>query len=105
MAGGCHNLSVVGEVIRSYLNCEWQRKIRESTPSVPVTWAASHPGALHDFNPLTLPGKVATVPYQQNGWDCGLFVLTYMDFWTHTPPGRVEMSSAGVIQGTYYPLH
>lgn len=30
--------------------------------------------------------KLAQLPQQDNGWDCGLFVLTYADYFLHALP-------------------
>lgn len=99
-AGSCHNLTQIGKAVRHYLNCEWQRKLDEvGKPSVAASWAEDHPGVKHDFNANTIPGKRPKVPNQDNWWDCGLFALAYMDFWTHAPPGQVEICAAGAFQG------
>lgn len=93
-------MSTIGKAIRSYLNCEWQRKVEETgKSSVPASWAAAHPDATHDFAPATIPGKTAQVPRQDNWWDCGLFVLAYIDFWTHAPPEQVELGERAVFEG------
>ncbi|KAL0035371.1 hypothetical protein WJX77_003485 [Trebouxia sp. C0004] len=105
MQGSCHNLSVISKAIRTYLNVEWQRKLDEQdTSSVPVGWVKEHPGITHNFEPSTMPGKTAHVPCQDNYWDCGLFVLAYLDFWTHAPPDQVELCERGAWKGeTPYP--
>ena len=90
--GSCHNLSTISKAVRSYLDVEWQRKINEQdVTSVPFSWAKEHPeGAEHHFNHQNTPGKQAQVPRQDNYHDCGLFVLAYLDFWTHAPPDQVD---------------
>ena len=99
-AGSCHNLSVISKAIRTYLNVEWQRKLDEQdTSSVPVGWVKEHPGDTHNFDPSTMPGKTAHVPCQDNYCDCGLFVLAYLDFWTHAPPDQVELCERGAWKG------
>ncbi|KAL0038051.1 hypothetical protein WJX79_000333 [Trebouxia sp. C0005] len=105
MQGSCHNLSVISKAIRTYLNVEWQRKLDEQdTSSVPVGWVKEHPGVTHNFEPSTMPGKTAHVPCQDNYCDCGLFVLAYLDFWTHAPPDQVELCERGAWKGdTPYP--
>ena len=99
-AGSCHNLSSISSAIRTYLNVEWQRKLDEQDiSSVPVGWVKEHPGVTHNFEPTTMPGKGAHVPCQDNYCDCGLFVLAYLDFWTHAPPDQVELCARGAWKG------
>ena len=78
--------------MRSYLDVEWQRKISEQdATSVPFSWAKDHPDRpAHHFTGSTIPGKQAQVPRQDNYHDCGLFVLAYLDFWTHAPPDQID---------------
>lgn len=98
--GSCHNLSAIARAIRSYLKCEWDRKVDETgKPSVPANWAAAHPGMKYDFSPTDIVSKTAQVPRQDNWWDCGLFVLAYLDFWTHAPPEQVELCGKAAFRG------
>ncbi len=91
---------MIGRSIRSYLNVEWQRKLDEKdVSSVPYGWAKDHLGVEHSFEPSTMPGKNAHVPRQDNYCDCGLFVLAYLDFWTHAPPDQVELCEKGAWKG------
>lgn len=97
--GSCHNLTAIGKALRLYLNLEWQRKLEEGVDSVPADWAKQHPDVKHFFTGETMPGKTAQVPRQDNYCDCGLFVLAYMDFWTHAPPDQVELCERGALKG------
>ena len=99
--GSCHNLATIGKALRTYLNLEWQRKLEETdVSSVPGGWAQKHPERKHHFEAETMPGKSAQVPRQQDYCNCGLFVLAYMDFWTHAPPDQVELCERGAWKGT-----
>lgn len=98
--GSCHNLSSISKALRAYLNYEWQRKLEEDdVSSVPAGWAQTHPGEKHVFGADTMPGKSAQVPRQEDYCNCGLFVLAYMDFWTHAPPDQVELCERGAWKG------
>lgn len=99
--GSCHNLATIGKALRTYLNLEWQRKLEETgVSSVPGGWAQNHPERKHRFEAETMPGKSAQVPRQEDYCNCGLFVLAYMDFWTHAPPDQVELCERGAWKGT-----
>ncbi|KAL3148578.1 hypothetical protein ABBQ38_014010 [Trebouxia sp. C0009 RCD-2024] len=100
MEGSCHNLATISKALRAYLNYEWQRKLEEEdVSSVPAGWAQKHPGEKHIFGAETMPGKSAHVPRQEDYCNCGLFVLAYMDFWTHAPPDQVELCERGAWKG------
>ena len=99
--GSCHNLASISKALRAYLNYEWQRKLEEEdVSSVPAGWAQKHPGEKHIFGAETMPGKSAQVPRQEDYCNCGLFVLAYMDFWTHAPPDQVVLCERGAWKGT-----
>ena len=105
LIGSCHNLGSIGKALRPYLNLEWQRKLEEGVESVPADWAKQHPNMKHFFDGGSMPGKTAQVPRQNNYCDCGLFVLAYMDFWTHAPPDQVELCEKGAVRGELPGLH
>ena len=46
-----------------------------------------------------MPSKAAKVPQQQNYIECGLFLLTYIDFWTYSPPTYLAFSKDGSWTG------
>lgn len=97
-----HNISAISAEIRSYLNLEWQRKLDErDSMSVPMAWVKGHPGMSHKYESDTMPSRVADVPCQDNGYDCGLFVLTYMDLWTYSPPDQLQLCVEGTLKGKH----
>lgn len=97
-----HDTQLISKAVRSYLNLEWQHKLDEDVSrSVPLVWAKEHPGMSPYFGRHTMPGVVANVPSQNNKYDCGLFVLTYMDFWTCSPPHLVNFSKEGQLKGKH----
>lgn len=100
LIGSPHVTSTISQAIRSYLNQEWQRNLDEEiSMSIPMVWAKEHPGMSHHFNAETIPHIVGDVPSQNNGYDCGLFLLTYMDLWTYSPPDAVHVCEEGRLQG------
>lgn len=97
-----HDTQLISKAVRSYLNMEWQHQLDDKVSrSVPLVWAEEHPGMSPYYGRHTMPGVVADVPSQNNGYDCGLFVLTYMDFWTYSPPDQVNFSDEGKLKGKH----
>ena len=47
------------------------------------------------FDECTLPAMSVDVPRQLNGYDCGLFALTYIDYWVDFPPASITISKKG----------
>lgn len=102
LTGSPHDTSAISQAVRSYLNLEWQRKLDEKVDvSIPMVWAKEHPCMSHNFNAVTIPHAVGDVPSQDNGYDCGLFVLAYMDLWTYSPPDQVNMCKEGRLKGKH----
>lgn len=90
--GSSHNSLDISDNIRSYLNCEWQRKLDEQDcTSTAMRWLKEHPGMPHSFDTDNMPSRVPGVPFQNNDYDCGLFMLAFMDFWTATPPDQIVL--------------
>ena len=97
-----HDTVLISKAVRSYLNLEWQRKLDEKvSTSIPLVWAKEHPGMSPFFGLHTMPDIVANVPSQSNDYDCGLFVLSYMDFWTYTLPHHVNFCPEGKLKGEH----
>lgn len=102
LIGSPHDTSAVSQAVRSYLNLEWQRKLDEKVGvSTPTVWAKEHADMSHLFNAETIPHIVGDVPSQDNGYDCGLFLLTYMDLWTYSPPDHVDMCKEVRLKGKH----
>ena len=60
-------------------------------------WAATHHGdAQRDFSQL--PCLRVAVPQQPNSHDCGLFALTYLQFFTAGLPEHIILEQPGVIR-------
>ena len=99
-----HNSVAISQDIRSDLSLEGQRKLDEQDcPSTPMRWLKDHPGKLHEFNTETMPSSTPHVPRQRNGYDCGLYVLAFMDFWSSTPPDNIEVDTEGAWTGKHLP--
>ena len=68
-AGG-HNSETVTRAIRKYLNKEWQ--------------ARSNSGDGVKFTAKVMPAYRVNVPRQQNGCDCGVFILAFVERFCRT---------------------
>ncbi|EFJ53251.1 hypothetical protein VOLCADRAFT_86350 [Volvox carteri f. nagariensis] len=91
---GNHAPKAIFEALRSYLEHEWRRNMEDETQdSVPRRWKARFLAAGRDvpevrFTLQTLPGlsMAARLPKQDNHTDCGLFLLSYVDFFVAANP-------------------
>ena len=50
---------------------------------MPAVWAVAHPEVPQ--RSLDVAAKKLQLPQQDNFCDCGLFLLTYAEFFTHSP--------------------
>lgn len=66
------------------------RQVSEGGDSVAAKWVAANP----DAPPRTfeLLAKKVKLPMQDNHCDCGLFLLTYLDFFTHGLPDNLRLT-------------
>ena len=44
------------------------------------------------------------LPKQDNYWDCGLFLLAYMHFFSYSLPQEISKGSLATMPGVYAPL-
>lgn len=106
---GSHAPGQIFECLRSYLHYEWHRKAREGPPDcVPRLYEEERnraqtavvmgtPGSVvvppePHFNKGTLSGFRMTdeLPRQDNHVDCGLFLLSYLEFFAVGNPSAIE---------------
>lgn len=107
MSGG-HTTKPIADHIRAYLLCEWDAKLQEPEPSDPGAalntsqkWRQENgPGEFRDFgNPSVFPHlRVGSVPQQDNHCDCGLFLCTYVEYFTFSPPPALNKAALEAIQ-------
>lgn len=62
----------------------------EGCGSVPAQWVAANPNAPPRI--FELPAKKVPLPTQDNGWDCGLFLLTKMEFFIFALPKALRLT-------------
>jgi hypothetical protein len=88
--GEYHNPEAAFIAVRSYLQHEWECKYKLSEPKVL-------------FDEFTMPGirMVSCLPQQSNHYDCGLFVLAFMEFFIAANPEFVEVAASGKAIGVH----
>jgi|AntAceMinimDraft_5_1070358.scaffolds.fasta_scaffold03367_4 hypothetical protein len=95
MAGG-HRTQFVVKKLREYLACEWQR-LNPHRVDVATTAVAEKNGTkLLQFAKTTLPSLRLKIPQQDNGCDCGLFLLSFMQRFI-SPAVPAQLSAAAII--------
>eukprot|EP00894_Picocystis_sp_ML_P005100 jgi/Pico_ML_1/55617/g1281.t2 len=94
MMGG-HSTNFVTKTLREYLEQEWICKMQPKIDAGEVV-ERKH------FSPDAIPCKrVTTIPTQNNTWDCGLFLLSYIEHFLKDPPLAIrpdrlkELAQAG----------
>ncbi|KAK9814889.1 hypothetical protein WJX73_001421 [Symbiochloris irregularis] len=96
---GCHTMGQITRAARDYLQQEWDRKLGESTDSVAKQWQAANPGASFKFSDKTVQAhKVMPLPQQDNYCDCGLFLLTYAEFFLSHAPPTISIKSLSALR-------
>lgn len=64
--------------------------------SLPALWALGHPEAPQ--RGLEIGHKRLALPSQDNHCDCGLFLLTYTDYFTHSLPAAIRTKSRSRLE-------
>lgn len=83
--GSTHCTTTIGTNLRSFLRHEWASKVEESTGKF----------GPRDVPVMRVPG-FRGLPMQNNGYDCGLFLLSYMYFFLHELP--TELSPMSIMR-------
>ncbi|CAD7695275.1 unnamed protein product [Ostreobium quekettii] len=85
-----HSTAEVSGVLRRYLEGEWERKHPDSKKRI--------------FSKQTIPGRrVDHIPRQINSYDCGLFMLTYLEFFSFGAPNIVDHRKLGLLGDGGFP--
>ena len=45
--------------------------------------------------------QVPALPQQDNHCDCGLFLLTYLDYFAYQPPAQLNCNQLASLKGTH----
>ena len=66
-------------------------QVAQGGDSAPAVWAVAHPEVPQ--RSLDVTAKKLQLPQQDNFCDCGLFLLTYAEFFTHSLPDHIRTKS------------
>ena len=66
---------------------------------MPGRWVAANPTASPRI--FELPAKKMPLPTQDNGWDCGLFLLTNMEFFLFALPKALRLTDMDELAGSH----
>ena len=66
-------------------------QVAQGGDSAPAVWAVGHPEVPQRV--LDVAAKKLQLPQQDNFCDCGLFLLTYAEFFTHSLPAHIRTKS------------
>ncbi|XP_062110293.1 ubiquitin-like-specific protease 1D isoform X3 [Humulus lupulus] len=83
---GLHSSRSVFHNIKRFLKEEWQYLDHEGTSSSDLPFAES----IWRNLPNKITDKIISVPQQRNDYDCGLFVLFFMERFIEDAPGRLK---------------
>ncbi|KAJ9522797.1 hypothetical protein QJQ45_019785, partial [Haematococcus lacustris] len=91
-SGRLHTPNTIFQTLRNYLAAEWASNAADPRPSTARAWAEAHPDAASpSFNKEQCPCACCKgLPQQDNHCDCGLFLLSYIDFFCHADPAYID---------------
>ncbi|GFH16553.1 ULP_PROTEASE domain-containing protein, partial [Haematococcus lacustris] len=91
-SGRLHTPNTIFQTLRNYLAAEWASNAADPRPSTARAWAEAHPDAAPpSFNKEQCPCACCKgLPQQDNHCDCGLFLLSYIDFFCHADPAYID---------------
>lgn len=77
-------------------------QVAEGQSSVPADWAATRKHSDQAFlsgglDPEMYVHKLDALPKQDNGYDCGLFMLAYLQFFVYSLP-HPDLDLASIVQ-------
>ncbi|KAL8161586.1 hypothetical protein V2J09_013075 [Rumex salicifolius] len=93
---GYHSSKPIFENIGRFLKEEWNIVKEESDP--PVDFITSK---IWKYLPRRIENKTIKVPQQNNDFDCGLFVLYFMERFIEDAPQRLRKQDLGMVNFTY----
>ncbi|XP_057773822.1 ubiquitin-like-specific protease 1C isoform X2 [Salvia miltiorrhiza] len=92
----CHVSESIFNNVRSFLVEEWELLKKEGLPELPL--------AENIWNELSqrIGQKVLKVPQQTNGYDCGLFVLFFIERFINDVPERLKTQHLDMLQKEWF---
>lgn len=97
LAHGGHSTKKATDLVRYYLRHEWQSHSREQEkPGSRVKqWTVAQPDKERRIDMQSVTSHRLPVPTQANHWDCGLYMLSFIDYFIYKLPKAVN--SAAVL--------
>eukprot|EP00898_Chlorokybus_atmophyticus_P007874 jgi/Chlat1/8088/Chrsp75S07589 len=86
-----HDGNILSRYLRGYLENEWAHRLNDEN-----SVAANSSKKNRQFVQKTLPFVKAQVPQQDNEYDCGLFLLHYMELFASNAPKRFNLDTSMV---------
>ncbi|KAG5522240.1 hypothetical protein RHGRI_034430 [Rhododendron griersonianum] len=94
---GLHSSTLIFDKIRSFLKEEWNYLNREEAPSdLPIA------DRIWKNLPRRIEGKTISVPQQKNDYDCGLFVLYFMERFIDVAPRRLKKKDLAMFSNEWF---
>jgi len=89
---GLHSSRLIFENIKSFLREEWNYLNREEAPrDLPIA------DRIWKYLPRRIEEKPISVPQQRNDYDCGLFVLYFMERFIDEAPQRLKKKDLAML--------
>ncbi|PUZ54881.1 hypothetical protein GQ55_5G167100 [Panicum hallii var. hallii] len=88
---GLHNSQKLFDTVARYLEAEWRHLQKDSSYDIPFS------GMIWKRLSRNIKGEKVEVPRQRNEYDCGLFMLHYIDKFIQEAPERFTKESLGMF--------
>ncbi|KAF8751384.1 hypothetical protein HU200_012055 [Digitaria exilis] len=88
---GLHNSQNIFDIVASYLGEEWRNLRKDSSYDIPFS------RTIWKRLSRNIKGEKIEVPRQQNEYDCGIFMLYYIDKFIQQAPERLTKESLGMF--------
>ncbi|KAG2591505.1 ubiquitin-like-specific protease 1D isoform X2 [Panicum virgatum] len=88
---GLHNSQKLFDTVARYLEAEWRHLQKDSSYDIPFS------GMIWKRLSRNIKGEKVEVPRQRNEYDCGLFMLHYIDKFIQEAPKRFTKESLGMF--------
>ncbi|XP_062220587.1 ubiquitin-like-specific protease 1D [Phragmites australis] len=88
---GLHSSQKLFDTVVSYLEAEWRHRQKDSSYDIPFS------GRIWSRLPRNIYKEKVEVPRQKNDYDCGLFMLHYIDRFIQEAPERLTKEGLGMF--------
>lgn len=88
---GIHSSQKLFDIVRRYIQAEWRHLQKDSSYDIPFS------GRIWKHLSRNINGEKVEVPRQRNDYDCGLFMLYYIDRFIQEAPERLTKEGLGMF--------